>query len=346
MLNNREKRPFVGRAAVDWRVDDPTRETARRDKLVSAWLPLGWSNDFGGLTIGLRNRTNYLGRYDRSLQLTSVATDAGATDRFASTAAGPTDPPFHAAHRDERGRMVRGGTRGRRALGRPRAAGASGLRRRSPTPASTPLDGDDEPRLPRPPAVEDAGTIEAGPGSPPPSSADGASYGLASAPAGGGVLQAGARVTGPRAATTSRALAASRARRAYGRLSRSARPSACGCSAAPTPAARSPCRSAAFPCRRRPLRDVHESPVAQRGRAVSCVRTSIITRPATAICGASGATWAAAGRFTANLELARSVWRRDRGILRDVALTGFADGGLVDTLAVPPRRPAAGTPVV
>jgi len=26
MLNNREKRPFVGRAAVDWRLDDPTRE--------------------------------------------------------------------------------------------------------------------------------------------------------------------------------------------------------------------------------------------------------------------------------------------------------------------------------
>jgi hypothetical protein len=45
-----------------------------------------------------------------------------------------------------------------------------------------------------------------------------------------------------------------------------------------------------------------------------------------------GGRWA----LTANLELARSVWRRDRGILRDVAITGFADGGLVDTLAVPP----------
>src|SRR5216117_1721477 len=43
-----------------------------------------------------------------------------------------------------------------------------------------------------------------------------------------------------------------------------------------------------------------------------------------------GGRWA----LTANLEVTRSVWRRERGILRDVALTGFADGGLVDTLAV------------
>src|SRR5206468_782432 len=37
--------------------------------------------------------------------------------------------------------------------------------------------------------------------------------------------------------------------------------------------------------------------------------------------------------LTANLELARSVWRRDRGILREVALEGFTDRGLVDTRA-------------
>src|SRR5256886_10893838 len=77
MLNNREKRPFVGRAAVDWRLDDPTHETARRDRLVSAWLPVAWSNDFGGVTLALRNRTNYLGRYQRSLQLASLATEGG-----------------------------------------------------------------------------------------------------------------------------------------------------------------------------------------------------------------------------------------------------------------------------
>src|SRR5207247_5554206 len=57
--------------------DDPTRETARRDRLVSAWLPVAWSNDFGGVTLALRNRTNYLGRYQRSLQLASLATEGG-----------------------------------------------------------------------------------------------------------------------------------------------------------------------------------------------------------------------------------------------------------------------------
>src|SRR5712692_9301066 len=61
MLNNRERRAIVGRGAWEVRVDDPTRETARRDRLVSAWLPVAWSNDFGGVTLGVRQRTNYLG---------------------------------------------------------------------------------------------------------------------------------------------------------------------------------------------------------------------------------------------------------------------------------------------
>src|SRR5205807_9932617 len=48
-----------------------------------------------------------------------------------------------------------------------------------------------------------------------------------------------------------------------------------------------------------------------------------------------GGRWA----VTVNLELARSVWRRDRGILRDVSLTDFVDGGVVATLAVGPTAP-------
>src|SRR5256885_1959267 len=66
---------------------------------------------------------------------------------------GQPDSPPRAAHRDEPRRMVRGGTGGRRALGRPRAAGAPGLRRRSPRRLRRPLDGHDECRLSRPPAV-------------------------------------------------------------------------------------------------------------------------------------------------------------------------------------------------
>src|SRR5256886_11531391 len=82
MLNNRENRRCVGRGAVALRGDDPRRGTPRRDRLVSAWLPVAWSNDFGGVTLALRNRTNYLGRYDKSLPLAPVATGAGAADRL------------------------------------------------------------------------------------------------------------------------------------------------------------------------------------------------------------------------------------------------------------------------
>src|SRR5260370_27621879 len=82
VLNNHERRPFVGRAAVALRIDDPTREGARRDALVSAWMPVLWSNDFGGLTVGLRQRSNYLGRYDRGVVLGTVATGADSGHRF------------------------------------------------------------------------------------------------------------------------------------------------------------------------------------------------------------------------------------------------------------------------
>jgi len=82
LLNNREPRALVGRGAWTFRLDDPTRETARRDRLVRAWLPVAWSNSFGGFTVGLRERSNYLGSYDRGLLLAALATGPGATNRF------------------------------------------------------------------------------------------------------------------------------------------------------------------------------------------------------------------------------------------------------------------------
>src|SRR5881275_2380052 len=81
MLDNLERRAVVGRAAWEIRVDDPFRERARRDRLVRAWLPVGWYNDLGGITLGLRERSNYLGSYDRGLLLGSVATRQGASNR-------------------------------------------------------------------------------------------------------------------------------------------------------------------------------------------------------------------------------------------------------------------------
>src|SRR5207247_1105572 len=77
MLNNREPRFGTGRRAVKHRLDDPTRETARRDRLVSAWMPVAWWNDFGGVTLGVRQRSNYLGRYEHDLVSGSVGSHDG-----------------------------------------------------------------------------------------------------------------------------------------------------------------------------------------------------------------------------------------------------------------------------
>src|SRR5205809_108940 len=79
MLNNRERGGLTGRGAWTLRIDNPFQETVRRDGGVRGLLPVVWSNDFGGGTVGLRERANYLGRYDRGLVLGTVATRPGAS---------------------------------------------------------------------------------------------------------------------------------------------------------------------------------------------------------------------------------------------------------------------------
>src|SRR5438034_427214 len=79
MLNNRERRGLSGRGAGSFGTTDPFRGTRRRDRGVRGLLPVVWSNDFGGVTVGLRERANYLGRYDRGLVLGTVATRPGAS---------------------------------------------------------------------------------------------------------------------------------------------------------------------------------------------------------------------------------------------------------------------------
>src|SRR3989440_5080968 len=81
-LNNREKRAFKGRSERLIQVDNPTRETARRDRIVTSLLPLAWYNDYGGWTAALRSRENYLGRFEKNLSLISYAFDQTATHRF------------------------------------------------------------------------------------------------------------------------------------------------------------------------------------------------------------------------------------------------------------------------
>ncbi len=75
-----------GRGVELRRFDNPTRAVSRRDRTVSSWLPLAWSNDFGGTTAGLRARQNYLDRFDKNLLVMSYALDphypANAAERF------------------------------------------------------------------------------------------------------------------------------------------------------------------------------------------------------------------------------------------------------------------------
>src|SRR5256714_3242999 len=49
LLNNRERRLLVGRGAWAFRLDDPTRETARRDRLGNGRPPVAWSHPHGRL---------------------------------------------------------------------------------------------------------------------------------------------------------------------------------------------------------------------------------------------------------------------------------------------------------
>src|SRR5256884_392809 len=80
MLNNRERHGLLGgTGAWTLRIDDPFQEAARRDRGVRGLLPVLWSNDFGGVTVGLRERANYLAAYNRALLLGTVATRRGAS---------------------------------------------------------------------------------------------------------------------------------------------------------------------------------------------------------------------------------------------------------------------------
>ncbi|HEX9704521.1 MAG TPA: M1 family metallopeptidase [Gemmatimonadales bacterium] len=83
MMNNHECGAWCvvrgGLGNTEHRIDNPVRETARRDRRVTAFLPVAWSNDWGGLTVGVRARSNYLGRFDRVLLLGTYGLKDGAT---------------------------------------------------------------------------------------------------------------------------------------------------------------------------------------------------------------------------------------------------------------------------
>ncbi len=80
MLNNAQPRGlFRSRRLSAMRFDNPTHEVVRRDRLAVGLLPVVWFNDAGGVTVGLRSRSNYLGRFERGLGLITRGLDPDAT---------------------------------------------------------------------------------------------------------------------------------------------------------------------------------------------------------------------------------------------------------------------------
>jgi len=340
MLNNRERRAFVGRGAVDLRLDDPTRERARRDKLVSAWLPLAWSNDFGGVTLAVRNRTNYLGRYNRGLSIASAATGNGASQRFGFYGRW-SNPIRHLMPRTETG-VAAWAVEGRagvalsldRALREHLGFGADPHLGFDALWMATTNLGYLDRRL-----WEDAGTIEAGPWVST-TVQRGSALVRARLAARGGLVYSN---PGPGYASSSRYDV-----EGFGRFTGEASVRA------PFPLGTTlgvrlfggayAGRSVPVPQRRIPIAgaDPYETftnPLLRSAGALFVRPDFYYHAPGNGnlrgFRNDLGGRWA----VTVNLELARSVWRRDRGILRDVSLTGFVDGGLVDTLAVAPTSP-------
>jgi hypothetical protein len=74
MLNNRKTRGLLGwgrRARQSTHLDRVFSTRSYRDRVSQALLPTVWYNDAGGVTVGVRRRGNYLGRFDRgTIELT------------------------------------------------------------------------------------------------------------------------------------------------------------------------------------------------------------------------------------------------------------------------------------
>jgi hypothetical protein len=75
MLNNRHR--FGGDPASAILLFHPQRpatfyfdtwftQQTSRDRLTQGWMPMAWYNDVGGVTLGVRSRDDYLGRYERN----------------------------------------------------------------------------------------------------------------------------------------------------------------------------------------------------------------------------------------------------------------------------------------
>jgi hypothetical protein len=337
MLNNAEpKGLFRDRALRQWRFDDPTHEVARRDRLVVGLAPVAWSNDAGGATIGLRTRTNYLGRYERRLFMATAATRSGASQR-GGLFARVNDPVRHLVPRTESS-VSAWWVEGR--------AGAAlsvdrSLRRRQ-VDAADPHAGFDavwmattdlaylDSRL-----WDDAGTVEAGPwlasswttGHTVWQARIGGHAGLAYRTPGQGLLtqnryDVDAFVRGSAELSARRSF--------WGRTTLGVRAYAGGYT------------GGASPPRQRRIMVSGADPYETFTNPLLRSRGALLVRPGFHYHAPGGANLRGfapqlGGRWalSVNLELVRPLLERGAGVVRRVAAELFADGGLVDTLAVP-----------
>lgn len=80
MLNNRKRvggiltQLFGAKPGVETYFHPYFSTRTRRDRLTAGLQPTVWYNDAGGVTLGIRSRTDYLGRYEQNQALLSVGT--------------------------------------------------------------------------------------------------------------------------------------------------------------------------------------------------------------------------------------------------------------------------------
>jgi hypothetical protein len=86
MLNNRKRlgwlspRSLLPPPGTDWYFHRYFSTRSRRDRLTVGVQPTLWYNDAGGVTLGVRSRDDYLGRFEQNQALVTASTGWGADD--------------------------------------------------------------------------------------------------------------------------------------------------------------------------------------------------------------------------------------------------------------------------
>jgi Peptidase family M1 domain len=86
MLNNRRRlgfslaQVFAPLPATDVYLHRYFSTRVRRDRLTLGLQPVAWYNDGGGLTLGLRSRGDYLGRFEQNVSIVTASTGVGVED--------------------------------------------------------------------------------------------------------------------------------------------------------------------------------------------------------------------------------------------------------------------------